>query len=79
MKELIKIFAGGEVTNFLRQPFPLVVLLGSPAMERLRKLCNCLEEKLTGQGLSRELNKLYTNVLACIIDMKDDEGARLKY
>lgn len=58
MKELIKMFTGDDVTTFLRQQFPLVELLGSPAMKRLKNLCNALQNKFSTNNLSRELNKL---------------------
>ena len=79
MKELIKMFTGDDVTTFLRQQFPLVELLGSPAMKRLKNLCNALQNKFSTNNLSRELNKLYTNIIACILDRTEQGGSKLQY
>ena len=79
MKELIKMFTDDDVTTFLKQQFPLVDLLGNPTMERLRNLCNSLQSQFTANSLSRELNKLYTNIIACIVDTTAQGGLKLEY
>ena len=71
-------FAGEDISSFLFLHFPKIQL-DDPVMERLKTLCNELEKQVAAKKLCREANNIYTNILACVVQFKNEFGKRAEY
>ena len=66
--DLIKRFCGDDanIMGFLHRNCPALGVQ-KDVMERLKKLCNVIEEQVKKTGYTRELDHLYTQILSCIV------------
>ena len=78
MRDLVKKFAGDDINSFLFLEFPKIQL-EDPVMERLKNLCNELEKQVKAKNASREINNIYTNIISCIVQFKNEIGKRVEY
>ena len=78
MRDLVKKFAGDDINSLLFLHFPKIKL-EDPAMERLKNLCNELDKQVKAKNASREINHIYTNIISCIVQFKNEIGKRVEY
>ena len=66
MLELNRRFFGNDGFKGFAKQSP-TIFLKNPSTSRLKKLCNSIDDHVKQKKCSRELNHIYTQIIACLV------------